>query len=381
MYNFQFGAGSMKRILAAAGVTAALMGSAKAETFTYGAYMAPSHPFHDRALEPLIEDFEADPAIEFNIRLISGGQLLGARESLEGVKNRLADLTFVVPVYNRTELPEINFFFQHIAFGPNVVAGTGAMLEAMYLNCPECIENYTAHNTVPLATGSGGQYHIYCKDPVESVEDMQGRKVRAVGAHARFVQLMGATPLNLPANEGVTAIQRGTLDCIIGPLAWMTSFGYVDTAPHILTVPMGYPKGLGLMVMNQDRWSNLSDESRAAVLSHMGELSARATIDAYLKPDEELLSQAEELNLHPNAGDGSFEPLFATFSETEKSELLRAASESGVQNPKALMAKMDELYEKWVVIAEETAADIELVGAAYQREIFDKLDPSSFGIK
>lgn len=381
MRDFQSGTGALKRALAAGGLAAALAGTAQADTFTYGAYMAPSHPFHDRALEPLIEDFKADPAIDFRIRLISGGQLLGARESLEGVKNRLADLTFVVPVYNRTELPEINFFFQHIAFGPNVVAGTGAMLEAMYLNCPECIENYTDHNTVPLATGSGGQYHIFCKDPVETVEDMRGRKIRAVGAHARFVQLLGATPLNLPANEGVTAIQRGTLDCMVGPLAWMTSFGYVDTAPHILTVPMGYPKGLGLMVMNQDRWSGLSDDTRAAVLSHMGELSARATIDAYLKPDEELLSRAEELELHPTAGDGSFEPLFASFSESEKSELLRAAAESGVQNPEALMATMDELYEKWVAIAEETGDDIEKVGAAYQREVFDKLDPATFGVK
>ena len=86
--------------LAGAGVAA----PAAADTLTYGAYMAPKHPFFERALKPLLEDIKADPRIDFDIRVIPGGQLLGARESLEGVKNRLADFSFVVPVYNRTEL-------------------------------------------------------------------------------------------------------------------------------------------------------------------------------------------------------------------------------------------------------------------------------------
>ncbi|WP_165978886.1 C4-dicarboxylate TRAP transporter substrate-binding protein [Antarcticimicrobium luteum] len=353
---------------------------AVAETMTFGAYMAPKHPFYDRALEPLLEDLKADPDIDFKVRVIPGGQLLGARESLEGAKNRLADFSFVVPVYNRTELPEINLFFQFIAFGDNVVAGTGAVLEAMYLHCPQCLSNYTDNNTVPLATGSGGQYRMFCKDPANSVADLKGRKIRAVGALARLVNMMGGTPINMPANEGVSAIQRGTLDCLIGPLAWMTSYGYVDTAPNIVNVPMGYVKGLGLVVMNKDRWQGLSTEARAAMLSHMGELSARSTIDAYLKPDEELLSQADELGLKPTKGDGSFEELFKAFGEAEVAEVIAAAEASGVKNAAQLVETVMNLYPKWLEIAETTGNDPQKVGEAYTREVYSKLDPDTFGM-
>ena len=362
--------------LAGAGVAA----PAAADTLTYGAYMAPKHPFFERALKPLLEDIKADPRIDFDIRVIPGGQLLGARESLEGVKNRLADFSFVVPVYNRTELPAINLFFQFIAFGDNVVAGTGAVLEAMYLNCPECLRNYTDNNTVPLATGSGGQYRIFCKDPANSVADLKGRKIRAVGALARLVNMMQATPMNLPANEGVSAIQRGTLDCLIGPLAWMTSFGYVDTAPNIIDVPMGYVKGLGLVVMNKDRWQGLTSEQRAAMLSHMGEISARSTIDAYLKPDEELLSQADELGLNLTKGDGSFEALFETFGEAEVAEVIAAAEAGGMENAAVLVETIMNLYPKWLDIAETTGNDPIKVGEAYTREVYSKLDPDTFGM-
>jgi TRAP-type C4-dicarboxylate transport system substrate-binding protein len=351
-----------------------------AETLTMGAYMAPKHPFYDRVVEPLLEDFNADPDINFDVRVVPGGQLLSARESLEGAKNGLTDLTFVVPVYNRTELPAINVLFQFIAFGENVVAGTGATLEAMYLNCPQCIKNYTDVNTVPLATGSGGEYRMFCKEPANSVADLQGRKIRAVGALARLVNMMGATPVNMPANEGVTAIQRGALDCLIGPLAWMTSYGYVDTAPHIIDVPMGYVKGLGLVVMNRDRWASFSAETRSAILSHMGEVSARSTIDAYQKPDQELLDRADELSLVPTKGDGSFETLFKKFSDAEVAEVIAAAEKSGVENPEQFVETIIALYPKWLEIANSTGNDVEKVGEAYTREIYSKLDPTTFGL-
>lgn len=353
---------------------------ADAATMTFGSYMAPKHPFYERALQPLLDEMKADPNIDLSVRVIPGGQLLGARESLEGAKNRLADFTFVVPVYNRTELPEINLFFQFIAFGDNVVAGTGAVLEAMYLHCPQCLRNYTDNNTVPLATGSGGQYRMFCKDPANSVADMKGRKIRAVGALARLVNMMEGTPINLPANEGVSAIQRGTLDCLIGPLAWMTSYGYVDTAPNIIDVPMGYVKGLGIVVMNKDRWQGLSTEARAAMLSHMGEISARSTIDAYLKPDEELLSRADELGLKPTKGDGSFEALFKAFGDAEVVEVIAAAEAGGVENAAELVNTIMGLYPKWLAIAETTGNDPVKVGEAYSREVYGKLDPDTFGM-
>jgi len=371
----------------AAGVAALAMAAsmsatpAFAETLTFAAYMAPKHPFYDRVMTPFAEETKADPNADLSWRVIPGGQLLGARDSLDGAKGKVADSTFIVPTYYRTELPDINVLFQFIAYGDNVVAGTGATIEAMYLHCPQCIKNYTDHNTIPLSTGSGGQYRIYCKEPANSVDELKGRKIRAVGALARLVDMMGGTPLNLPANEGVTAIQRGTLDCLIGPLTWMTSYGYDDVAPNIIDVPMGYVKGLGFLVMNQDSWTALGTEKRKAIMSRMGEMSARSTIDAYYNPDAELLARADELKLNVIKGDGSFEQVFKKFSDAEIAQVITAGEKSGATNPRELIETIISLYPKWEKIAEETGYDMEKVGEAYQREVYSKLDPATFGVK
>ncbi len=365
--------------LIAIGLAAAATATA-AETLTFGSYMAPKLPYYSQALEPLLEDFKADENINFKVRVIPGGQLLGARDSLEGTKNGLADMTFIVPVFNRTELPAINLFFQSIAFGENFVAGTGAALEAMYLHCPDCISNYTDNNTVPLAMASGGQYFLYCKEPVNTLADLEGRKIRAVGALARLAKGLGGVPINMPSNEGVTAIQRGTLDCMLGPLAWMTAYGYIDVAPNIVNVPMGYVKGLGAVVMNKDKWQGQSSETRAAMLSHMGEIAARTSIDAYLNVDNALLARADELGLTVAEGDGTFAPVFQAFSDAESAAVRAAAEKAGIENAAAFHQAMLDLYPKWLAIAEETGTDVEKVGEAFTREIFGKLDPDAFGM-
>ena len=367
--------------IAALAVAASLAASpAFAETLTFAAYMAPKHPFYDRVMKPFVDGMKA-ASTGIRWRVIPGGQLLGARDSLDGVKGKVADTTFIVPTYYRTELPNINVLFQFIAYGDNVVAGTGATLEAMYLHCPQCLKDYADSNAVPLSSGSGGQYHIYCKEPANSVADLKGRKIRAVGALARLVDMMGGTPVNLPANEGVTAIQRGTLDCLIGPLTWITSYGYADAAPNVLNVPMGYVKGLGFLVMNQDTWSSLDVAKRKDILSRMGDMSARSTIDAYYNPDKELLDRADKLGLKIASGDGSFKALFKKFSDAEIAQVISAGEKSGATNPRDLVETIIKLYPKWEKIAEGTGYDIDKVAEAYDREVYSKLDPATFGVK
>lgn len=374
-------AGGVRLAMLALAASLTVASSVSAETLTYATDMVPKDPIYDLALKPLFEETKADPELDIGWRLIPGGQLLGARETLTGVKAKLADATIVVPSFFRTDLPNINVLFQFISYGDNIVAGTGAALEALYLNCPECIADYTANNTVPLASSSGGQYHLYCSKPVNSVADLKGRKIRGVGALARFIDMMGATPLNLPPNEGVTAIQRGTMDCVIGPLAWLIPFGYVEAAPNVVRFPMGYVKGLGLIVMNQDTWSSLDVSKRKALLDRMGMATARMVIDSNYNVDKELLDKGEALGLKVTDGDGSFEEVFKRFNEAEIEATIAAGEQSGALNARRLVETMISLYPKWEKIAETTGFDVDAVAEAYQREVYGKLDAASFGVK
>ena len=71
-------------------------------------------------------------------------------------------------------------------------------------------------------------------------------------------QDVGGIPVAMSPVEGVTVMQRGALGCIHGPIAWLTSYGYMDVAKYVLDYPMGNPRGLSIMTMNRDSWNSLS---------------------------------------------------------------------------------------------------------------------------
>lgn len=375
---------SLKRSSA---LTLAILGTlfgastASAERLTFATDIVERDPIYQHALEPFFEETGQDADMDIQWRFISAGQLLGARESLTGVKSGLADATIVVPSFFRTELPNINVLFQFVSYGDNIVAGTGAALEALYLNCPECLQDYYANNTLPLASSSGGQYYLYCNEPVSSLDDLKGRKIRGVGAMARLIEMVGATPLSLPPNEGVTAIQRGTMDCAIGPLAWLTAFGYGDVAKNVASMPLGYVKNLGLIVMNQDKWSSLEVSQRQGLIDRMGKVTAQMVIESNYNRDVEILSQGESRGLNVIEVDASFEEAFKLFNEAEMEAVALAGEASGSASARQIMETMVSLYPKWAKIAEEVGYDVDAVAEAYQREIYGKLDPETFGVK
>ncbi|HBZ43531.1 MAG TPA: hypothetical protein DEO85_05605 [Maritimibacter sp.] len=355
--------------------------SATAERLTFATDIVERDPIYQHTLKPFFDETGEDTDVDAQWRFIPAGQLLGARESLSGIKSGLADATIVVPSFFRTDLPNINVLFQFVSFGENVIAGTGAALEALYLNCPECLDDYYSNDTVPLASSSGGQYYLYCSDPVSSLGDLKGRKIRGVGAMARLIEAVGATPLSLPPNEGVTAIQRGTMDCAIGPLAWLTAFGYGDVAKNITGMPLGYTKNLGLIVMNQKKWTSLGVSQREGIINRMGAVSARMVITSNYNRDTEILSQGEARGLNFVEAEASLVDAFAQFNEAELEAVILAGEASGSANAREIVETMVALYPKWEQIAQETGFDVDAVAEAYQREIYGKLDPETFGVE
>ncbi|MGI6853410.1 TRAP transporter substrate-binding protein [Mesorhizobium sp. 1B3] len=114
---------------------------------------------------------------------------------------------------------------------------------------------------------------LYCREPVTSIEDMKGRKIRFYGASMNeFVEAAGATGVSVPLAEVVPALQRGVVDCgITGTLTGFT-FKWPEVTSNLFGMRFGW--GLTLVAANKNKWESLSDVERGELAQAVSKLEA-----------------------------------------------------------------------------------------------------------
>ncbi|WP_138421463.1 TRAP transporter substrate-binding protein [Maritimibacter alexandrii] len=119
--------------------------------------------------------------------------------------------------------------------------------------------------SIPEALDAVGSGVLACRDAfVETIDDWAGKKIRAAGRwQAKQVEILGGSPVALPASDVYTALQTGTVDCSLTvPTIYLASSMY-EVAPYF----SGYQlTGNALItVVGMDVWDALSEEQRATV--------------------------------------------------------------------------------------------------------------------
>jgi TRAP-type C4-dicarboxylate transport system substrate-binding protein len=87
-----------------------------------------------------------------------------------------------------------------------------------------------------------------CKQPIRTVEDFKGRKVRSQGDLLPLVlNALGATPVTVLPGEFYEAMQRGSIDCLVLPWDFLSTVNFGPIVAHD-------------SMMNLDKWNSLPPE-------------------------------------------------------------------------------------------------------------------------
>jgi TRAP-type C4-dicarboxylate transport system substrate-binding protein len=97
---------------------------------------------------------------------------------------------------------------------------------------------------------------LFCKDPVSSIDDLKGRKIRAYSPPlSDFIEGVGGIPVSISFGEVTTALQRGTLDCgVTGSLSANTS-KWFDVVDYLYNLPGGITTWFS--AVNVNSWNRL----------------------------------------------------------------------------------------------------------------------------
>jgi TRAP-type mannitol/chloroaromatic compound transport system substrate-binding protein len=133
---------------------------------------------------------------------------------------------------------------------------------------------------------------LHSHQPVQSLEDFQGLRVRTAGSWVEIAERLGASTVTMPGGEVFGALERGVVDAIewAGPHLNLEA-GFHTVAEYIIVPGIHQPGGVHECMFNKDAWERISERDRELI-----ELAARLTMfDAWLQQSSNDLHAYEAL--------------------------------------------------------------------------------------
>ncbi len=120
-------------------------------------------------------------------------------------------------------------------------------------------EEYSKVGVKHISAGAWDPCHFATKDPINSLADLQGKRVFTFPTAGRFLSQFGVVPVTLPWEDIEVAVQTGELDGV----AWSGitedyTVGWADVTNYFLTNNIS-GAWIGHFFSNMDRWNELPE--------------------------------------------------------------------------------------------------------------------------
>lgn len=253
-----------------------------------------SHTITKYATLPWIERIEELGEGKIEVEHYPAEQLGKADSLLDVAKNKVADITYVGPLYVSDTMP-LSGVVGNPGLVNDAVSGTKAYSKLVHEDLYEV--EMKPHGVKPLWAAALNPYQIVnSKHPVETIEDFKGLKIRTSGGlQEQLMQHWGATPVSVPAPEIYTSWDRGTLDgTLISVFSWP---GYQLEKLAKYSTLNAKLSSFGVMyVVNEEVWDSWPEDVQDAVWKASEEASdmmAQAIVDH----ENDLIEEYKELGV------------------------------------------------------------------------------------
>ncbi len=365
---------------AALALPAAILGApggAGAETLVYGSWLPEAEYTNRVALPQAFAEIAQQSDVRW--RLVPGGQLVGPVDTWDAIESGLVQGGMGIASYVPSLVPTLNVLYQTVLPGTETLAASGAALETLMLDCPECLAELRDLGIVPLAGWATSPYYLGCTRPVAEVADLAGLRVRAVGGNVRLMEAAGAVPIAATLVEAVTLLQTGGIDCVFGVANWYRSFGYADFLTHHTDYPMGMTGPATGWLMNRAAWLSLSDDERRLHLRKAAQVSAQQALGQFVREEHAALGWAEAeqgMRIVPPTDPAEFGALMARFVDEQDEAVIGVARARGVAQPAEIIATYRANFAKWKDLTADIES-IEALTALYWDRVFSRVDPDA----
>lgn len=127
-----------------------------------------------------------------------------------------------------------------------------------------------------LGVGRLGGYNLMLKEPIESLADLRGRKIRApqIRGCLEALRFFGAEPTPIPFNEVYLSLQSGIVDGVLTALNPGVQFNFYEVARFVVVPDFGL--ALDKQVISLNAWNSLTPEQQDVLQTSFNELEEQS---------------------------------------------------------------------------------------------------------
>jgi len=198
------------------------------------------------------------------VRVYGAGERVPALEVFDAVSRGAAEMGHGAAYYWKGKSPAAPFFTS-VPFGLTAQEMNGWLYYGGGLELWR--ELYADFNLVPFEAGNTGtQMGGWFREPIETVDDLKGVKMRIPGLGGEVMKKIGVTTVNIPGGELFTSLQTGAIDATewVGPYNDL-AFGLHKAAKHYYYPGWQEPGPTLEAIVNKDAWNELPKELQDVV--------------------------------------------------------------------------------------------------------------------
>ena len=255
----------MKHLLTTAALSLTLgAGAAFAQTTLFFGEAGPNRGARAEAIQYFVDQVDEISGGDLTFDVQWGGALFKAGAARSGIADGIADAGTIIGVYFPQEMAAYGIADLPIN-NPDAWVGMKATDELMRSN--EAIQqNLAQQNLVYIGTFTTSAVNIGCKGTsISSVADIQGKKVRGVGAYGKAFADKGANLVSMSIYDAYQGLDSGLIDCTQGYSYVVPALQWQEVIDSYTLLNWGQVGALGIF-MNKDMFDSLSEEQQTTLM-------------------------------------------------------------------------------------------------------------------
>jgi TRAP-type C4-dicarboxylate transport system substrate-binding protein len=201
---------------------------------------------------------------EVKIKIFWEGVLGTAKENLGLIQQNAIDLAAMSPGYFPAELP-FHAAPNSIPMAMSRVDQATALMERLLTEVDEFDAEAARNGMKALFFHHLNPYQLVCKERINGLADMKGKKVRTWGKDMpRMVEAAGGVPVTLGLAELYEGLSRGTVDCIPFSVDLMVNYKIYEVAKHMHDVTL-WEGPTNAVWISRPVWDGLSAEQQKII--------------------------------------------------------------------------------------------------------------------
>jgi TRAP-type C4-dicarboxylate transport system substrate-binding protein len=356
-------------------------GIAAAENYTDASTWNDNHAITVNNFTNFAEHVKDASNGEINFEVFHSASLLPPKSTLGGLGDGVAAFAHITGAYMPADLPLDNVL-NDLAFIATDPVASGIATTEVKLTNPRIQAEYAKHGVVFGNGYSTSEYIFICKDPLRSIEDIKGRKIRTGGSgQIKMVEHFGGVPVSVPATEMYTGLQRGSVDCALGDPSFLTtSFKLQEVAGAATDISIGTHTSGG-NYFDEEFWTGLSIEQRRMLLDELGRSLAELQVDWNAR-GAAALAEAKSNGVEIIEPSADMVEKMEAFKTAFVEQLAAAAvKDRGVEDPTDIIEAYLAAEAKWKTLLNGIdRTDPEAVAKLVHDELYSKIDEKTYGL-